>query len=243
MLIRSFFDAVRQTLDRVESTQAEPIRRAAHAIAHSLTQDGILHVFGTGHSHIMAEEIFFRAGGLVQINAILDPGLMLHLSALGSTQMERLEGYATQVLDRYSLRPGDVFLVASNSGRNAGPIEAALYARQKGLTVIALTSAEAYQAESVRHPGGKRLAEVADMVIDTCVPHGDAALCLPDLPERIAPLSTIVGAAVLQALVAETVQEMLNCGHRPKVIVSANVESSQDQAGLYHDYLDRIRHW
>jgi len=243
MLIHPFFEAIRQTLDQIEATQADRIRRAAHAIAHSLMKDGILHVFGTGHSHIMAEEVFFRAGGLVQINAILDPGLMLHLSALGSTQMERLTGYAALVLDRYSLQTGDVFLVASNSGRNAGPIEAALYARQKGLTVIALTSAEAYRGESVRHPGGKRLAEVADLVIDTCVPHGDAALGLPGLPERIAPLSTIIGSAILQALVAETVQEMLACGHQPNVIVSANVESSQDQAGLYHDYLDRIRHW
>jgi uncharacterized phosphosugar-binding protein len=243
MISNEFFDSVHHTLRQVENTQMDAIHRAAVLTANSLARDGMIQVFGTGHSHMMAEEVFFRAGGLVQVNAILDPSLMLNLSALGSTQIERLEGYSRLVLERYNLQAGDVMVVVSNSGRNAGPIEAALYAREKGLPVIALTSAASYQGSQIRHSSGKHLCELADVVIDTCVPHGDATLTLAGIPERIGPVSTIIGASIMQAYIVDTIAEMVRQGCRPKVIVSANVESSQDQAALFEDYHNRIKHW
>ena len=248
----SYFDALRRILEHVESTQQGAIAAAARVTADSLAAGGMIHVFGTGHSHMLAEEVFFRAGGLVPVNAILDGGLMLHVSALRSTDLERLEGYAAIVLDRYELRAGDVLVIASNSGRNAVPIEAALVARQRGLTVIALTSAAAYAGATVRHSGGRRLAELADVVIDTCVPKGDAILALPGLPHAMGAASTVVGAAVIQAYIMETVQELQRRGHTPEVIVSANVadlrsadlESAdpQDLDRLFARYAQRIRH-
>jgi uncharacterized phosphosugar-binding protein len=237
-----FFAAVHQLLSEVEMTQQTALREAACLTADSLVAGGMLHVFGTGHSHILAEEVFFRAGGLVQINAILDPALMLHVSALQSTKLERLEGYAAIVLARYDLRPGDVLVIVSNSGRNAVPIEAALYAHEHGLHVIAMTSMAAYQAVAVRHSGGKRLAELADLVIDTHVPEGDALLQVAGLPHALGAASTIVGATLMQAYICETVKEMLARGSQPQVLVSANVDEVQDHLGLVTAYGDRIHH-
>jgi uncharacterized phosphosugar-binding protein len=239
---KEYFAAVRRILDQAEQTQQEALFQAAQVTAVCLMNGGMLHVFGTGHSHILAEEIFFRAGGLVQIDAVLDPGLMLHLSALGSTALERLPGYAEIVLQRYDLRAGDILLVVSNSGRNSVPIEAAAYAKKQALTVIAMTSAGAYQGLASRHPSGKRLADLADVVIDTCVPEGDAALSLPGLPERIGPTSTIIGTALIQAYICETVQQMLAQGCKPKVLVSANVDGGQDHQALFAEFSGRIRH-
>jgi uncharacterized phosphosugar-binding protein len=237
-----YFKTIHRILDIAEQTQGEAVRGAARLTAVSLGKGGMLHVFGTGHSHMLAEDIFFRAGGLVQVNAILDPGLMLHVSALGSTQLERLQGYAEIILKRYDLRTGDVLLIVSNSGRNAVPIEAALYGKEHGLTVIAMTSTAAYQELAPRHAGGKRLAELADVVIDTCVPEGDAAVSLPGLEEHIGPVSTIMGSALIQAFICETVAEMLRQHIQPKVIVSANVDGDQDHLALFAMYADRIRH-
>ncbi len=237
------FEAVYTTLRQLQETQSEALRRAAHLTAEAIINGGIIHIFGTGHSHILAEEVFFRAGGLIQINAILDPGLMLHVSALGSTALERLEGYANLVLDRYDLQPGDIMVVVSNSGRNAGPIDAALYSKRRGLPVIAITSARAYGDSVIRHSCGKHLSELADVVIDTCVPEGDASVTLPGLPERIGPLSTIVGATVMQAYMYEAIKEALARGHKPSVVVSANVDNGQDHQSLYYPYRGRIRHW
>jgi uncharacterized phosphosugar-binding protein len=242
-IIAQYFDTVHQALQKAQATQTAAVQEAARLTAQRLMAGNILHVFGTGHSHILAEEVFFRAGGLVQVNAILDPALMLHLSASKSTDLERLENYARIVLQRYDLRQGDVLLVVSNSGRNAVPIEAALYARQHGLHVIAMTSAAAYAALPSRHPSGKKLGDVADIVIDTCVPEGDAALSLPGLEQRFGPLSTILGSALIQAYVCAIIETMHRHQVQPRVLISANVDSGQDYAALFEDYRPRIRHF
>ncbi|MCS7248971.1 MAG: SIS domain-containing protein [Anaerolineales bacterium] len=242
-IIAQYFARVYESLQQAEQSQSENVYKAAQLTAQRLIAGNILHVFGTGHSHILAEEIFFRAGGLVQVNAILDPALMLHLSASKSTDLERLQNYARIVLERYDLQEGDVLLVVSNSGRNAVPIEAALYGKEHGLHVIAMTSAAAYAALPSRHPSGKKLADVADIVIDTCVPEGDASLSLPGLEQRFGPLSTILGATLIQALVCATIEEMLRHQVQPKVLISANVDSGQDHAALFQEYRRRIRHF
>ena len=129
-----YFDAIRAVLSEAEQKNADTIADSSAAtIAESIAAGGILHLFGTGHGHMLAEELFYRAGGLVPVNAILDPTLMLHESALASSLAERLPGYAEVVLSRYRVEPGETMIIASNSGRNSVPIEMAIAAKHAAL--------------------------------------------------------------------------------------------------------------
>lgn len=236
------FDTLHTMLQQVEETQTEAIQAAGRLLANCLARDGLIHVFGTGHSHLLAEEIFFRAGGLAAVNPIFDSGLMLHESALTSTDLERLEGYAAIVLSRYTFSPHDIIIIVSNSGRNAGPIEAAMEARRREIPVIAVT-ALAYSKSSVsRHSSGKRLFELADVVLDNCGMPGDGAVQVDGLSERICPTSTIMGAALLHAVIYEAVSILLAQGIQPGIIRSANLDSDQDSRDLLLAFRKRVRH-
>jgi uncharacterized phosphosugar-binding protein len=239
----AYFDVIRQLLNEAERRNAGALEQAADVIATSIQQDGILHAFGTGHSHMIAEEIFDRAGGLVPVNAMLDPSLMLHVSASSSTGVERLSGYAELVLERYKVSPKDVMLIISNSGRNAVPIEMAMTAKARGLPVIALTALAYSQGQPSRHTSGKRLFEVADLVLDNCGPYGDAALEVEGLPERICATSTVMGAAIVQALMHNVLQKLAARGFKPPIFRSANASGGDDYSTTYIEkYRDRVRH-
>ncbi len=219
-----YFELAMQNIETVMETEGQTLQQAAQWVADSIKDDGVLHIFGAGHSMLMAQEVSFRAGGLAPVNPILDINYSLMGNApTAGTALERMEGYAKLVLDRYDLRPGEVLIVVSQSGRNPGPVGAAMEAKARGLKVIALTSlAQSSQAKS-RHSSGKRLFEVADLVIDTHVVPGDAAVEIaPELP-KTSPLSTVVCAAILQALVAEVAQRLHEQGLEPPVWTSANV--------------------
>lgn len=227
-MARKYLASVRQTLDLVENTQLEAIGKAADAIAECIGRGGKLYIFGTGHSHIIGEEAYYRAGGLVNVQAVLEPALMLHEGAYKSTDMERLEGYARIILDNCGIRPGDVLLIVSNSGRNAVPVEMALLARERGITAVALTSLAHSGSVPSRHSSGKRLFEVADIVIDNCGVVGDAALQVDGMSTNIGPTSTVAGTAIINMLQAEVVERLLAKGIKPPVFVSANVEGGDE---------------
>jgi uncharacterized phosphosugar-binding protein len=199
--------------------------KACDWIKGSLEKGGVLHLFGSGHSHAISEDLFLRAGGLAPVNAILDVNLTMHGggSPTRGTTLERLEGYAKIILDNYDLRSGEVIIVISNSGINAVPIEVAQITKGMGLKVIALTNLEQSKAAKSRHSSGKKLYELADLVIDNCVVVGDACIeVAKDLP-KVAPLSTVVCCSILQAMVAEVATRMYQDGIRPPVGLSANV--------------------
>ncbi len=239
----AFFDRVHAILHEAEHKNAETIERCAHDVADSLASGGILHTFGTGHGHMLAEEIFYRAGCLVPVNAILDPTLMLHESALSSSRAERLAGYAEVVLSRYQVEPGEVIIIASNSGRNAVPIEMALTAKNRGLKVVAITSLMHAESQPSRHASGKRLHELADYVFDNCGIVGDAALSVAGVSENIGPTSTIVGAALLHALLAATIEKLVERDIDPPIFRSANVGQGDDvNARWIERYRGRLRH-
>lgn len=239
----AYFDVIRTLLNEAEIKNVAALEQSADVIATSLQHDGLLHTFGTGHGHILAEEIFYRAGGLAPINAILDPDLMLHESALGSTHVERLSVYAEIVFGRYEINRGDVMLIASNSGRNSVPIEMALTAKAHGLTVIALTSLAHSQSQPSRHASGKRLFEIADIVLDNCGEIGDAALPIEGLPGKFGATSTVIGAALLHVLCYAVIQKMIERGTTPPVTISANVSGGDAfNAEMYRPYRRRIRH-
>jgi uncharacterized phosphosugar-binding protein len=238
-----YFEIIRTVLAEAEQKNADTIRQLAESIADSIAAGGILHVFGTGHGHMLAEELFFRAGGLVPVNAMLDPTLMLHESALASSLAERLPGYAEVVLSRYRVEPGETMIIASNSGRNSVPVEMAMAARARGLKVAALTSLAHANAHPSRHPSGKHLHELADYVLDNCGVVGDAALTVEGVAEPIAPTSTVVGVALLHSVIYAVTTRLVQNHVKPPIFISANVgEADEHNERLLERYRGRLRH-
>lgn len=233
---------VAETLDRVLETQGAVLDAVRDAVAAALEGDHVIYFAGSGHSHLIAEEAFYRAGGIAQAQAILDPDLMLHLGAHRSTQLEREPGRADRVLEDYPLGAGDVLFVASNSGRNAYPIEMALAGRARGATVVALTSLTHAEATSSRHPSGKRLFELADHVLDNGGLYGDAALPIEGRDVAMGPTSTIVGVFLVNALLAEAVEALAGRGVMIDVYQSANMQGAENAAeALIQRWQGRIR--
>jgi uncharacterized phosphosugar-binding protein len=219
-------------LDQAINSQRGKIEESARIIAHSLANGGLLHVFGTGHSHMLAEEMFARAGGLMPVNAILLPRLMLHENSRIATELERREDLAQEVIANQPLRAGDVIIVVSNSGRNGLAIELARLAKGKGLTVVALTALEYSKRLTSRHSTGLLLYQVSDIVLDNYGQSGDVCVEIPGTGIRTGTTSTIFGSAVLNAVVIETIINLVKIGITPPVFSSSNLANVDEQDSL-----------
>src|SRR5215212_7338075 len=221
--------------------QGPDIETAAKMMAGCIAEGGVVHVFGSGHSHMMAEEVFHRAGGLFAFNAMLDVNLT-SFGTLKAGMVERQEGYAPVILESFDVRPGEVVVVVSNSGINPVPIELAIEAKKRGARTIAITSAANYAGAKSRHSSGKKLADVADLTVDSRVPVGDAILTFDGLDAPVAAASTALGAALMNAIVAQTTEALLAAGHQPPVIVSMNIPGGDDRnQALAEQYGPRLR--
>ena len=225
-LRHAYRDLLVATFDRILSEQEAALDAVRAAIVTALAADRKLLVAGSGHSHMLAEEVFYRAGGIAAAQAVLDPALMLHESATRSTLLERESGRAGHVLARYHVDPGDIMVVVSNSGRNAYPIEMALAAKAQGAVTVALTSLGQSRTTPSRHASGKRLFEVVDHVLDNCSAYGDAGLPIPGRDVSMGPTSTAAGVLILNSLVAEAVAELAARGVAVDVYRSANTNDS-----------------
>jgi uncharacterized phosphosugar-binding protein len=219
-----YLAATQDLIGRLLEAEWPKIAAAADLVADALERGGTIHAFGSGHSHILAEELFYRAGGLVRVRPILFEGLMLHASARLSTSLERMPGLAAALLDDHPIARGDVLILASNSGRNAVTSELAVVARRGGAEVIAITSLRHATSAIARESDVPRLHEVADVVIDNGGWVGDAAVEIEGFDRRVAPTSTVIGAAILNAMTAEAVERLVARGVLPDVYTSSNVE-------------------
>lgn len=219
-----YLTAARALVARLGDVEWPNIQAAATLVADALERGGTVHAFGTGHSHMLAEELFYRAGGLVRVRPILFEGLMLHAGAELSTRLERLPGLAEALLDDHPLGPSDVLVVASNSGGNAVVSSLAQLAHRRGVPVIAVISRNHATSDSARSTAYPRLHEVSDIVIDNGGAVGDAAVEIEGLARPVGPTSTVVGAAALNAIVAEAVERLVARGIAPEVFTSSNVE-------------------
>lgn len=239
MAAKEYLRRVSTLLQVVAEDQLEAVRRAGEMVAEAIAHGGIVHVFGVGHSHMLAEEAFFRAGGLAAVNAFLEPGLMLHAGALKSTRLEKLSGYAKILFDHHGVSENDVLIVVSNSGVSVVPVEMAMEARARNVVTIAITSVR--YSEKVKRDN-KALYEIADLVIDNGGEVGGALLELPGLAERVGPSSTVVGAALLNAVVVEAIQELLARGVEPPVYLSSHLPGAMEHnLQLMRRYTSRIR--
>jgi uncharacterized phosphosugar-binding protein len=228
-----YFDAVDRLLRMVRETNRHSIPAAASVIADTIAADGIVRAFGSGHSQILALELFDRAGGLAPIDVIIDPS---------RGRAEGVEGYAATLLHEDQLQPADCLIVISTSGRNVSPIEMALIGRERGVPVVAVTAVEFSRSVASRHSSGKRLLDVADVVLDTCGAIGDAAVHIDGVPTDVGPTSTVLGSAVLNAVMVEAVDDLVRRGLDTPVFASQNLDGTADyNAALSARYRGRIR--
>jgi uncharacterized phosphosugar-binding protein len=232
-------DAYRATandlLARAWDTNAPTIATLAPILGQVVVQGGVIHTFGSGHSEIISREIIGRAGGLVCVTGIMDPT---------GGFIENLPGYGTRLVERYDrqyeLRPGEAVIVISNSGKNTSPIDVALYAKSKGLTVIALTCLGMSRVTPSQHPGGRRLFEVADHTLDNGGVAGDAIVEVAE-NIRAGPTSTIIGCSVLNWLVLATIDWLKAHRHPLPILRSQNVPGSiEHNRELGRRYKDRL---
>ena len=236
-----FFDVGRKLLDAVEQTQADAIKTAARLIAESLMAGGVWHVFGTGHSHFLGEEVYYRAGGLAPVNAILFPALMQHEGPATSTKLERMPGLARIVLDKSGARPGEVLTIVSNSGKNAVPVEMALYAKEKGIKTVAITSLNQSKAAQPGAGQSKKLYEICDVVIDNCGTAGDAALEVHGSGLMTAATSSFVGIAIMEQIVYLVCCAYAEAGKEPPIFKTANLPGGDEwNARLIEQFGGRV---
>lgn len=234
--------AVQAILEQVSQNELDALDRAAAAMVEAIKADGMIYLFGTGHSHMLSEEGHYRAGGLAPVCPILATSLMLHESATLSSAYERLAGLAPLVLSRYAPTDRDVIVIFSNSGVNAVPVEMALAAREQGMTVIGVTSLQ-YSRQAPLSPLGKRLFEVVDIVIDNHIQPGDAIVEIGETGLSTGPASTMVGAFILNSLLTEVVWRLDADGVMPPVYISSNMPGAREHnPALIERYKSRNPH-
>lgn len=237
-----YLDVAIALLERLRDVELPTIDHAADRIADALAAGGRLFVFGGGHSALAAQDVVYRAGGLILANPLIAPGNDLTVRPITvSSAVEKLAELAGPVLDGAGLRTGDVLVVISLSGRNGLPVEMARRARELGALVVGVTSLPASKAESPRHPSGTRVFDNCDIVLDTAVPAGDAALEVDGVPQRIGPTSGVVCSAVMQALMVGVIGHLVELGVEPPVFMSANVDGGAAwNERLLAEHADRI---
>ncbi|HEX6073945.1 MAG TPA: SIS domain-containing protein [Micromonosporaceae bacterium] len=241
----AYLGQVKSLMARLGESQLESIGKAAGLIADAVAAGGVVQAFGSGHSEALAMEIAGRAGGLVPSNRLAIRDLVIHggapVDVLHDPKLERDPGVAHRLYELANIRPEDVFVIASNSGINGSVVELALLVKERGHGLVAVTSAEQSRKLPPRHPSGRRLAELADVVLDNGAPYGDALLPLSN-GGAVCAVSSITGALLAQMVTAEVVRRMLEAGHTPPVYLSANVPGGDEHnQALESRYAGRIR--
>ena len=248
------FDYIHQAsaiLERIRSTQMEAIERAAELCAQTIAGDGLVHLFGTGHSRIFVEEMFPRHGSFPGFHPIVELSLTYHNLVVGSNGqrqamfLEHVEGFGQVILRNFVFEKPDCFLLFSNSGINEVVVDVALEAGRLGLPVIAVVSVDHCTASSALHSSGKKLIGIADIVIDNCTPAGDALVHMPGLEDPVGPGSTIGAAAVTNALKCQIAEKLTGLGKPPIVLTSSyfiGTEASKQRfEDCYDDYRARVQ--
>lgn len=225
-------------------TQLPAIRRAADWFAATILEGRMVHLFGSGHSRILVEEMWPRYGSFPGFNPIVELSLSFHnlvVGANGQRQamfLENVEGLAARILRNYDLSPKECALVVSSSGCNVVPIEMAQIFRDRGVKVVGIVSARHSEASQSRHPSGKKLQDFCDLVLDTGAPVGDAMVSIPGLETPVAPGSTVGGCLLVNAIKAEVAARLTAAGHPPRVLTAGVLVGSARAAELFEGAYD-----
>jgi len=228
-------------LQRVADTQGDAIETASAWCAEAIAADGLVHLFGTGHSRIPVEEMFPRYGSYPGFNPIVELSMTFHTQVVGANGqrqamfIERMPGLAEVILANFEYGPRDVMIVFSASGLTAVPVEMARGARARGLRVIAVTSVAQSRSAEPEAAAGSRLMEEADLVIDVCTPHADALVTVPGLDTPVGPGSTIGAVAIVNAIKVRTAELLVERHAMPPVITRASAVGQERSRTLFDE--------
>jgi uncharacterized phosphosugar-binding protein len=228
-------------LDRVARTQAEAIEAASQWAAEAIAGDGLVHLFGTGHSRIPVEEMFPRYGSYPGFNPIVELSMTFHTQVVGANgqrqamYIERVPGLAEVILSNFSFGPVDVMIVFSAGGLSAVPVEMARGARRRGIRVIAVTSVAQSMSDAPDPAVGSRLMDEADLTIDLCTPHADAMCTIEGMDTPVGPGSTIAAVSIVNSIKVRTAQLLVERGAMPPVITRASVVGAERSRVLFDE--------
>lgn len=239
MIFEKYYSEITNILEKIKINQKEKIEQASKKVAKVIENDGIIYIFGCGHSHLIGLDCFYRAGGLVNVSAMLDTDLMLHNGAAKSSKMEKMSGIAESIFERYCITQNDILIIVSTSGKNAVPCEMASVATKNGIPNISVVSSAYFDDET----DNKKLYECSDMYIDNCVPHGDAVMDITGTDVKMGSVSTVASSFILQSLLLEAAENAAKNGAELPIYKSGNIEGGAEfNKKLIKEYLPRIKH-
>jgi uncharacterized phosphosugar-binding protein len=247
-----FLSAASQALAELKNTQLQNVVAASRICAQSIARGGLVFLFGSGHSRMMVDEMMPRQGCFVGFYPLVELAVTNYSSVVGANglrsplYLEKCEGYAEQILNGFRFSSNDAFFIISTSGIRPLIVEMALGAKSRNLPVIALLSRRHCEAAQPGHPSGKKLIDVADVVIDNLAPVGDCAVEMDGLEWPTGPLSTVTGAMIINMVRCETARMLLRAGHQPVMLPSHQFvrnEGAEEQLEKFYDsYRRSLRH-
>jgi uncharacterized phosphosugar-binding protein len=242
--MEEYFSTIRSVLERIERTQSDAIEEAAGLCATAIAEDHVVHLFGAGHSRMIVEEVWPRYGSFPGFHPIVELSVTAYHQVSGSNGMrqamflENVPGLAAQIVRNFAVSELDALIAISAGGTSVVTVEVAEVMKSFGIPVIAITSVEHCRAAQPKAPSGLRLFEVADIVLDTCTPIGDAAVSLPGLEAPVGPTTTVAGATIANALKVRVAEILLEKGLKPEVLPSALVVGKEASARAFEDAFD-----
>jgi len=241
-----YFEVMQGVVESVLKTQEDTMTKAAEVLTNTTKNDGIIHLFGSGHSSLIAEDVFWRAATLANVHAIFESAVAGINEVTKTSKIEKLEGIGKVIVEYNRVVPPDAIICISNSGNNAATVDVALAAKERGVPVIAITNVTYADQLTTHHSSGKKLKDIADVVIDNCSLYGDAAVELPGLPQMVGATSTIPVAFIVSALLVQTCENLLELGIQPDVYYNGHLAYEDPNIKLHNDalvdkYFYRIR--
>ncbi|RFB17374.1 sugar isomerase domain-containing protein [Bacillus sp. HNG] len=239
-----YYEKVKTYMDQVIETESENIMKAAEIVANQIKEDKIVYAYGPGgHSNLASQELFFRAGGLMHVSAILDEGTLLSGGALRSMAIERTPGYGKIVLDDYGLQSGDLLIIINAYGINAATIDAALEAKRVGVKTIGISSKQhaldTPKDHPARHPSKQNLHDVVDLAIDSKINVGDAVIEIENLDQKVGAVSTFVNAYIVNSISMEATAKLVEQGIQPPIWKSGNATGGDE---WNNQFISRFKH-
>lgn len=244
---QDYVSAVNTIIQEIHTTQLDTIEQVSQLFAKTIANDGLVHTYGSGHSRMAVEEVFPRYGSFPGFHTIVELSMTFHNQVVGANGqrqamfIENIEGLATRILRNFIIYDKDVFLLFSTSGVGSVVVEMAREAKKMGQTVVVVTSVENGKRSDAKHSSGKKLMDYADYIIDTCVPIGDAAVTIDNLPYPVSPTSTIANTLIVNLIKARVAELLTQMNKPPHVLTSSLIIGKEASAQAFEDAYDDYR--